>query len=259
VPGGGPRHRLRHGAHSSDRMAPGALLSVHLAEGMMQEDVGGARRVRAGVISDDGVEAEPGLHQLAFEPAVEKIAGRCREQVIQRAQIFRGKPAEPVAEARRLDYLADGCDLESSHQIRRRLQRELAQQVGARIEGAVEGIITLRIGGTEIRETAFGAAFACEQISTVRGRDKVLRAALDQLEPVLDEAKIGDDLGAQQAHGIGGDRIAKSRPELLGDRRSAHDRPAFDQLDFEPRHAEVGGASQPIVTRTDDDDVIRLH
>jgi hypothetical protein len=103
VGGGGPRHGLRHGAHSSDRVTPGALLSVHLAEGMMQQDIGGAGRVRAGVIADDGVEAEPGLHQLAFEPAIEKIACRCREKVVQRAQIFRGKPAQAVAETRRLD------------------------------------------------------------------------------------------------------------------------------------------------------------
>ena len=94
-----PRHGLRDRAHAADGVPPEAFLAVHLAEGMVQEDVGGAGRVRTGVVADDGVEAEPGLHQLAFEPAIEVIRSRFREQVEQRAQIFRGQPAQPVAEA----------------------------------------------------------------------------------------------------------------------------------------------------------------
>ena len=79
-------------------MPPGSLLSVHLPERVMQEDIGGARGIGAGVIPDDGVEAEPGLQQFPFKPAVEIVAGRFREQVEQRAQIFRGQPTKPVAE-----------------------------------------------------------------------------------------------------------------------------------------------------------------
>jgi hypothetical protein len=65
---------------------------------MMQQHIGGARRARAGIVSHDGVEAEPGLQRLTFEPAFEIIGGRFGEQVEQGPQIFRGKPAKPVAQ-----------------------------------------------------------------------------------------------------------------------------------------------------------------
>src|SRR5215472_381787 len=42
-------------------------------------------------------------------------------------------------------------------------------------------------------------------------------------------------------------------------RRAAHDRSTFEHLDFQTGHSEVGGASQSVVTCTDDDDVVRLH
>jgi hypothetical protein len=79
-------------------MSPGSLLSVHLPERVMQQNVGAARGVGACVISNDGIEAEPGLQQFAFEPAVEIVASRFREQIEQGTQIFRGQPTKPVAE-----------------------------------------------------------------------------------------------------------------------------------------------------------------
>jgi hypothetical protein len=69
---------------------PEAFLAVHLAEGMMQENVGGAGGIRTGIVADDGIETEPGLYQIAFEPAVEVVRGGFGEQVEERAQIFRG-------------------------------------------------------------------------------------------------------------------------------------------------------------------------
>ena len=98
-----PRHRLRDRTHSTYRMPPDPFFAIQLAEGMMQEHVRRARRVRAGVVSDNGVETEPGLHELAFKPTIEIIGSRFREKVEHRAQIFRGKPTKGVAEASRFD------------------------------------------------------------------------------------------------------------------------------------------------------------
>src|SRR5262245_14681231 len=63
----------------------------------------------------------------------------------------------------------------------------------------------------------------------------------------------------QQAHGVSRKRVAKAWKELLRNRRATHHRSSFDHLDREASHAEVGCASQPIVTRADDDDVIFPH
>ena len=45
-----PRHGLRDRAHAADRMAPHALLAVHLAEAVVQQDVGGPGREGARVM-----------------------------------------------------------------------------------------------------------------------------------------------------------------------------------------------------------------
>ena len=75
-------------------------------------------------------------------------------------------------------------------QIRRRLQDEIAQQIRARIELAVEGSKSLRIGMTEARDTAFGAAFGGEQMPAVQRGKEILRAAFDDPQPMIEEAKI---------------------------------------------------------------------
>src|SRR3546814_19998306 len=48
---------------------------------VVEEDIGAAGGVGAGVIADDRVEAEGGLDRLAFEPAAQHRARRFREQV----------------------------------------------------------------------------------------------------------------------------------------------------------------------------------
>ena len=75
----GLAHRLRDRAHAADGVAPRALLAVHLAEDVVEQHIGRARRVGAGEIADHRVEAERGLDRLALEPAVEE--GRARDLV----------------------------------------------------------------------------------------------------------------------------------------------------------------------------------
>ena len=74
-------------------------------------------------------------------------------------------------------------------QIRRRLQDQVAQQIGARIELPIEGAISLRIGMTEARDTAFGEAFGGEQMPAVQSGKEILRAAFDDPQPVIEEAE----------------------------------------------------------------------
>src|SRR4051794_20796648 len=55
---GGVRHSLGDRPHAANGMAPSALLAVHLAKDVVQQDIGGVGRVGAGKGADDGVEAE---------------------------------------------------------------------------------------------------------------------------------------------------------------------------------------------------------
>ena len=99
VRGRGLRHRLRDRAHAADGVAPHALLAVHLAEAMMQQHVGRARRVGARVVADDAVEAIDGLDRIALEPAVEIVAGRVGEEIEQFALQVEAEMAQPVGDA----------------------------------------------------------------------------------------------------------------------------------------------------------------
>ena len=95
------RHRLRDRPHAADGMAPCALPAVHLAEAMMQQHVGRARRVGAGVVADDAVETVGGLDRRALEPVIEIVAGRVGEQVEQFALQVEPEMAQPVGDAAR--------------------------------------------------------------------------------------------------------------------------------------------------------------
>ena len=149
--------------------------------------------------------------------------------------------------------------LNAADEIRRRLQDELAQEIGGGVEFPVECVIPLAVGATELGDVASGATLRSKEISAIQRGNEILRAALDDLQAVLGEAKIGDDLWIQQADRICRDRVPEPRKEFLGDRRSAHDRSPLEDLDLDTCHAEIGGAGEPVVTRTDDDDIIALH
>ena len=81
-------HRLGDRAHAADRMAPGAGHARRLAEQMVEEDVGRARIVGAGIIADDGVEAEQGLDDVGVEIAVEDVGGGLGEEIEQVALLL---------------------------------------------------------------------------------------------------------------------------------------------------------------------------
>ena len=94
----GFRHRLRDRAHAADGVAPVALHAVHLAEAMMQQHIGGARRVGARIIADDGIEAESRLDRRALEPMIEIIASGGGEDFEHVAFAFEPETAQPLCE-----------------------------------------------------------------------------------------------------------------------------------------------------------------
>ena len=70
LPRAPPCHRLGDRAHAADRMAPGAGDARRLAEHMVEQHIGRARRIGAGIVADHRVEAEQRLDQIVAEIAV---------------------------------------------------------------------------------------------------------------------------------------------------------------------------------------------
>ena len=256
---GGLHHRRADGSHAAERVAPDAFLAVHLAEGVMQHDVGGARRVGARVVADHGVETEQRLHQFAFEPAVKIVGGRFGKQVEQCAHLLHGKPAQRASDAKRAAHFAETALAESFDKVWRRPQHQAAQHVGDGVDLAAEGNVAFGIPGAEFGEFARHAAIAGEQIAAVRCRKEILHAALHDPQPVLVQREVGDDLRVEQADGIGGDGITEAGMEFLRHRRPARHRPALDDPDPQTGAAEIARTGEAVMAGADDDHVMVLH
>ena len=211
------------------------------------------------IVADDGVETEQRLHQFAFEPAVKVISGRLGEEVDERAHLFEGKLAQRVGEAERAADFAEAAPAESFDQVRRRLQRQAPQHVGDGVDLAVERGVAIGVAGAEFGKLARHPAFGGEQIAAVGRREEILRAAFDDAQPVLVQREVGNHFRVEQADGIGGNGIAESRMEFLGDRRSAGHRPALDDLHPQTGAAEIACAGQAVVAGPDDDHVMIRH
>ena len=100
------RHRLGDRAHAADRVAPQALLAVHLAKGVMQHHIGGTRGVGAGVVADNGIEAEQRLDQIILKTLVEQIAGRAGEQIKQQPLLGQRQLPQDIGGAERVERFA---------------------------------------------------------------------------------------------------------------------------------------------------------
>src|SRR5271166_3039419 len=122
------RHRLGDRAHAADRVSPDALPAVGLAEAVVQQHVGGACGVGTGVGSDDSVEAQNRLDRIAFEPLIEKIAGRTSERLHEIALPFESEPAQAVGDPRRIDEFAEaGGEAAAGEEAYRLIIDELPQ------------------------------------------------------------------------------------------------------------------------------------
>lgn len=89
--------------------------------------------------------------------------------------------------------------------------------------------------------------------------EEVLRAALDDPQTVIGKFQVGNDLRVEQAHRVGGDRIAETRAKLFGDGGAADHFAALDDLHPQPGHREIGRAGEAVMPRADDDDVCFVH
>ena len=91
-------HRLGDRAHPADRMAPGAGNSGGLAEQVVEQDVGAARRVGRCEIADDPVEPEQSLGEVALKIAVEDLARAPSDEVVDDANVGGRQPDHVLAE-----------------------------------------------------------------------------------------------------------------------------------------------------------------
>ena len=248
-------HRLSDRAHAADRVAPDALLAVHFSESMVQHHISRARRVGAGIVADDGVEAKQSLDQIVFEAVVEHVSGRSRKQIEQAALLLKRKAAQDARRADRVDDLVRGIEAKPFDQIRRRAQHELPDHVGDLFQSAHEAADRAGIPFAQAGDRRCCAAFAGEEVAAIWCGQKVLGAAFDDPQAVVVQPQVRDDLRIEQTDGVGRDRIAESGMEFLGHRRAAYHLAPLDDLDPQSGHREIGRAGEAVMACADDDDV----
>ena len=79
---------------------------------------------------------------------------------------------------------------------------------------------------------------------------------LDDAEAMAGEFEVADHFRVEQTHGVGGDRIAETGMELLGDRGATGDRVLLKHHDPQAGAGEIGRAGQSIVAAADEGDVV---
>jgi len=117
--------------YAADGMTPHATLAVHLAEHVMQQNIGSAGCIRTGKIADDGVKTECGLDRRRFKPRIKQITGAFGEQiqyVAARCHVELFEAARGLERGKKItDTAAD---------IGRRFQCQIAQHVGEAVVAA---------------------------------------------------------------------------------------------------------------------------
>jgi hypothetical protein len=228
-------HRLRDRAHPADRVAPGALLSVDLAEHVVQQHVRGTRRIRAREVAHDRVEAEARLDRRGLEPAVQPLARRDREQVQHVALGLHRQRVQALAGLPRTEQVVDAA----AH-VGRGFEQQAAQHVGHHVQARVVLGQPPGIALREARDLALGGLEPSAHLDVaVLERQEVGERPLDHAQAVLGEPQVAITRGIEQAHRVAGGGVAESGMELLGDRGTAHDRPPLQHADGEaPRRRD---------------------
>ena len=84
-------------------------------------------------------------------------------------------------------------------------------------------------------------------------------APLDDAQPVVVQLQVRNDLGLQQAHGVGGGRVTKARMEFLGDASAPDHTTPLENADAQSRHRQIGRAGETIVAGADYDRIEIRH
>src|SRR6516164_8826394 len=96
-------------------------------------------------------------------------------------------------------------------------------------------------------------------MAAIERGQKVLGAALDDLEATLGQPEVRNNFCVEQADRVGGDRIAEAWMKFLCDRGSADDLASLDDPDAQAGAGEIGRAGEAVMPRADDNDVGFVH
>ncbi len=244
-------NRLGDRAHAAFDEAPaaGALM---LAHDVMHDDIGRARRFRAGEGADRGVVGEDRLDRVGFEPRRQELVGALGHQIDDAINFAADMAMAPEQGSGRFERFPIPLA-----RIDRRLEEQFADDVGGLLEIGVEGGVDLGVVAREAGELSLGLLHVVAEddvVAVIERTEEIV--GRQHLEAEFAQLELGDDARVQQAHDIGEDRRAKARGDLLGHRGAADDGAPFENQGLQPGLCKIGAADEAVVSGTDDDCVI---
>ena len=126
--------RLGDRAHAAAHVAPGALHAVDLAERVVQQVVGGARRVGPGPDADDAARGVGALELVGLEVVVEQVADRHRHEPEDVGQVAAAHARRATGLAQQLEDVAGPLGARR----RRRAQHQRLEEERRLLEQRVE-------------------------------------------------------------------------------------------------------------------------
>ena len=190
------RDGFRDGAHAAAREAPGADRAVHVAHVVVQQHVGGARRIHAHCRADDAAAREMALDRVRLEVLVEEVGDAHRVE------------AECVVDEL-LAELADLAAKEKQFAEVPRLERGRVRR-SAKEQGPDELALAHHVGGVPMVRIRVARVVARELATlnllvrvvaedvAARG-DRDAAAVRHDLQAVTRELEVAEQLRPQQA------------------------------------------------------------
>ena len=236
-----------------DHLAPAARDPVDLAERVVEQVVGGARRARAGPDADHAGRGDRALEPLVLEPVVEQVGDRHREDADQVVDVATAEPGRARTLAQQGDQIARVMRAEG----RRLAQHHRPQERRGAVEQVLEALVHLAVALREGSDRGRRAGRLVEEEDRPFGAERRIgRVERDRPIAVVAQAQVRDDLRLEHRDHVARPRDACAGPDLLGHAGPAQDRPPLEHHDAQPGVSQVGRGGQPVVAAADDDRVI---
>ena len=235
----GARDGLRDRAHAALDLAPGADLAVDLADAMVEQVVGGARRARAGPDADDAARGEGAEDGVGLEAVLEEVGDRGGHEAVRVGQVA-------AAQAQGAGGKGEAAAGVAGRRIH---EQQRADHAGDALERLLVLVVRDGVTGGDARDLAArapGVGLPEDDRCAVLGDGAPARIADADAVAVAHQLELAHELGVQQAHDVRAAGDAVAGPDLLGDAGAAEHAAALEHADVLAGPRQVGGAVRPL-------------
>ena len=248
------RDRLGDRARAAAHEGPLRHLAVDLADVVVEQHVGRARRVRSAVGADRARHAARRLHLRRLEPLLEELGDRQRHHLDEVPGRLDVEALQLPGEARQLQQVSwgFGSDGRRGHQQQGPHELRDLRQVGAEFRPGL-GVFLREFADLGVR---LRRVLGQQQMRAVRKGYVIVRRERVESEAMPAQLQLVDDFGRHQGEHVGEGRDRIAWPGMLADGGAAQDGAPLQDEGFQARPPEVCRGRQAVVATADDNRVV---